>query len=423
MMTSLQACGKYHVTVTPVTPSGAEGTALEDTIETELGAPGPPVDVVVGLITKTTIEIMWNDPDINPLCVKDYAITYGAITTRVGRSAPRAEEDYDNRATISPLDACTNYSIEVVSVGEGGLSSAPVTKYAATDDTVPQPVPYIEVDPASEDSIVVHWGKDENDRCAASYIICWTDGIHPQDYCVNVSDSSSGYTITDLLPCTTYQVTVTVASSSGLDSVVVGNSTATYDVAPEPVNNLQVIESHTNELTVTFELPEVNKQCVETYDLQVTDLDQSGLMASRATDFIETFITGLEACTNYLIELRLLSPTGKASAWREVRNKTQDGIPSSPREFGLNGVTKDSISLEWFQPEINKRCASEYIITWEASDGTRGGPQNVIDPTEFKVIYTVTGLKECTDYTFSLVAKSSVGQSNPTEFTYTTLCS
>ncbi|TOF85605.1 hypothetical protein CGJ15_25845, partial [Vibrio parahaemolyticus] len=147
-----------------------------------------------------------------------------------------------------------------------------------------------------------------------------------------MSDSSSGYTITDLLPCTTYQVTVTVASSSGLDSVVVGNSTATYDVAPEPVNNLQVIESHTNELTVTFELPEVNKQCVETYDLQVTDLDQSGLMASRATDFIETFITGLEACTNYLIELRLLSPTGKASAWREVRNKTQDGIPSSPRE-------------------------------------------------------------------------------------------
>nr|XP_045609990.1 receptor-type tyrosine-protein phosphatase H-like isoform X2 [Procambarus clarkii] len=426
-LASLQACGYYHVKVTPVTPTDARGPELDDTVTTMDGTPGPPEDVVVGLVTNTTVDLKWNDPAVNPLCAVDYSITYGPVTTRASRIFSLSEETYDHHATLSPLEGCTNYSISISSVSKSDLESVAVTRYAATKETEPLPAPYIVVDPADTDAINVHWGEDENDNCAGYFIICWNDGIHAVDTCENVTDSA-GFTITDLLPCTEYAVTITVVSPGGIRSVVVGNSTSTLDVRPEPVKNLQVTEVYKSTISITFEPPETNKQCIKGYAMLVTDLNTTSVTSRtmsemRTSEPIEEFITNLEPCTNYRIMMAAVSPTGLMSPPQETYTRTTDDIPSEPQQFGLNGVTTSSISLQWYQPETNSRCASQYVLTWKDSAGTTVGNETIVDPSSFKVSYTVEGLNPCETYTFSLIAKSPAGESNAAEFSLQTLCS
>lgn len=58
-------------------------------------------------------------------------ITYGEVT----KSVMRVDGDYDHEATISPLLACTNYTIDIYAVNAAELQSPKVTMYAATAET------------------------------------------------------------------------------------------------------------------------------------------------------------------------------------------------------------------------------------------------------------------------------------------------
>nr|XP_045609991.1 tenascin-R-like [Procambarus clarkii] len=421
-LASLQACGYYHVKVTPVTPTDSRGPELDETVTTMDGTPGPPQDVVVGLITNTTVELKWNNPAVNPLCAVDYSIKYGPVISRASRISSLSEETYDHHATLSPLAGCTNYSISISSVSKSNLESVAVTRYAATKETEPLPAPYIVVDPADTDAINVHWGEDERDNCAGHFVICWNDGIHAVDTCENVTDSK-GFTITDLLPCTEYEVTITVVSPGGISSVVVGNSTSTLDVRPDPVKNLQVTDILTSEVTITFDPPEINTQCVKGYVLQVYDLNTTMTTSMRTSEPILDYITGLAACTTYRIIVSTVSPTGLLSTPQDTYATTADDIPSEPQQFGLNAVSTSSISLQWYQPDTNGLCASQYLLSWEDSAGTPVGSTTIVDPSSFKVYYTVEGLNPCETYSFLLIAKSSVGESTAAEFSFETLCS
>lgn len=131
----------------------------------------------------------------------------------------------------------------------------------------------------------------------------------------------------------------------------------------------------------------------------------------------ETF-TGLAACTQYTIQVRTVSPTGLESPVEEITNTTLDDLTSAPQELGANYITDTSITLQWFQPAVNPRCVTDYILTW-----TGLSTENVtINASTFKVVYTVEGLTPCTSYDFTLIAQSVLGPSPQTSYQETTLC-
>ncbi|XP_042237341.1 tyrosine-protein phosphatase Lar-like [Homarus americanus] len=326
-LAGLQACGEYHVTVTPVTPSDTEGPQLEQDVTTRDGVPGTPQDVKVGITTQSTIELEWNDPAINPLCVQDYSITYGEVESRRRFSYHQVEDfgdDYDHHANIGPLEPCTEYLINITSIGKKGQESVSISKQAATNDTEPLPPKYVVVDTTSEDSIEVSWAENEADRCIGFYIICWNDDQSAVETCVNVTDTSGKYTITDLLACTHYDVSITVVTPGGIHSETVRNFTNTGEAAPGHVEGLSVVEVHPTSLKVYFEEPNSNPQCVAGYDIMEIDLDHNAHTTRRLNDkYRLDTITGLEPCTDYEIKVRAFSKTGQyVSDWQVVDQKT-----------------------------------------------------------------------------------------------------
>lgn len=194
---------------------------------------------------------------------------------------------------------------------------------------------------------------------------------------------------------------------------------AYFDTAPSPVGNLQTTDISTDQLTISFDPPETHPQCVKEYDISIIDEDQKRSVKELVTPspYVENTITGLKACTNYLVKVRSVSPTGKRSTWEEVRNTTDEATPSEPQELGVNDYTQTSITVQWFGPVDNSRCVTDYELSWT---GSVSGSTVIPNTNDFKMIHTVSGLDACQDYTFTVIAKSASGDSPAATFSQTT---
>lgn len=418
-MKDLSACATYEVTVTPLTPSDLQGEPLKIDITTRDGVPGEPQNVEVGLVTPETIQLLWDDPIVNPLCLDKFLIYIGETTTRIVK--PAQGKTHDHQFTFSPLFPCANYTIDICSANAAEETSDKVIRHASTDQTNPLAPPTVTVTPDGPNSIEVNWGDNENDRCAGGFVVCWMDGVHPVEQCQEVGGGGdNSLIIHDLLPCSNYDVSVTVVSPDGtFESNVTTNSSSTPDVRPGPVVDLQVTDVSTDQLTVACQPPEVDPQCVKEVITRVINEDQKSLRAVKKTQFEET-ITGLQACTNYRVLVTTKSPSGLESEEREVSSKTLDDVPSEPQAFEVTEVTTTSITLQWFQPATNPNCAYEYILTWQ--DDTDSDTITLNDISTFKVLYTVEGLKPCTEHTFTIHAESPAGAGPNATVMYTTEC-
>ncbi|KAK3877417.1 hypothetical protein Pcinc_017858 [Petrolisthes cinctipes] len=430
-MSALQACGLYHLTITPYTKSGSAAPPLQDSIVTRDDVPGPPQDVVVGVITEDTIQLLWNNPVVNPLCVDKFVITFGethmsasyrdtSFEITMGQSGSKVE-GYDNEATLSPLAPCTNYTISIHSQNSAEMASEAVVSFAGTAETVPLAPPHVIVGPEGPDSILVIWGENEDDRCVGSFQICWNDGIHPVEMCEEVEGGGDNtFVIKDLLPCTDYQVIVNVVTPGGNYSDPTSNHTMTTDVAPSPVVDLLITDITTNQMSITFGPPETHPQCVKEFDIHIIDEDQTRRSLKELatpSPYVENTITGLKACTNYLVRVSAVTATGKRSGWEEVKNITSGAAPSEPQELGVNDYTQTSITVQWFGPADNSRCVTEYELSWE---GSATGSDTLPNNNNFKMTYTVEGLAACSDITFTLLARSDTGDSPSVTFSQTT---
>lgn len=188
---------------------------------------------------------------------------------------------------------------------------------------------------------------------------------------------------------------------------------------PSPVVDLKFTSITTNQMTITYEPPTKDAQCVKEIITRVIDESQKLRSKKSVKQVFEETFTGLQACTEYTIEVSTVSPSGLESLVERVRNTTLEDLPSAPQELGVNSVTTTSITLQWFQPAVNPGCVTEYTLSWTDSVDTQSA---TISDSNFKVVYTVANLLPCLSYEFTLVSESASGTSEATTFTQQTNC-
>lgn len=289
----------------------------------------------------------------------------------------------------------------------------------------PEPLPptSVTVTPNGPDSIEVSWGENEKDGCAGSFQVCWSDGVHPIEQCEDVEGGgNNSLTITDLVPCSNYDFIVTVVSPNGtFSSTEVTNSTSTADVRPDPVRDLRFKSIDTNQLTISYQLPEKDPQCVKEIVTRITDNNQRLHRKKAVKSAFEETFTGLASCTDYTVQVSTVSPTGLESLVEEISENTLSDLPSVPQEFTAIAFTTTSVTVQWFQPAVNPRCVTDYLLSWINPDGVVANA--TVNASTFKVVYNVDSLTPCTIYDFFLSADSLSGESSETTFQNTTLCS
>lgn len=351
--------------------------------------------------------------------------------------------------------------------------------------TEPLAPPSVIVGAHGPDSIDVIWGSNPDERCSGSITICWHDNDHVE-ICENIPDGGgNNFTITDLLPCSSYDVIVSVVTPGGIIGQPAGNATHTEDVrkclfsascwfrtianhlyshfyterfpnvscwsdtnadhiysvfvlrrdfltrllllpaAPGPVKFLRMKEVTSHEMTISYEAPDTHPQCVHEYDIEIINQDDYFSKHSHVVPYMDGTFTDLEACADYLVNVRAVTRTGLFSEWRSITTTTGGDVPSVPRSFAVEGFSLTSVTLNWWQPDTNKLCVTKYRLEW--TDGTISNSTE-ISPSPgqalpFENQFIATGLVACTDYTFTVYAISDVGgTSNPATVTQKTEC-
>lgn len=176
----------------------------------------------------------------------------------------------------------------------------------------------------------------------------------------------------------------------------------------------------TNQLTISYQLPEKDPQCVKEIVTRITDNNQRLHRKKAVKAALEETFTGLASCTDYTVQVSTVSPSGMESLVEEISEKTLSDMPSAPQEFTAIDITTTSFILEWYQPAVNPSCVTDYLLSWVDHDGVSDNA--TVSASTFKVVYNVDNLTPCTIYDFVLSADSLSGESSEATFQNTTLC-
>ncbi|CAL4110199.1 unnamed protein product, partial [Meganyctiphanes norvegica] len=297
---------------------------------------------------------------------------------------------------------------------------------------VPMDISEISLSTNNHGDIVIEWNSNENDNCAYEYTLCYYDEVNPSETCITVPGGGGGgggggdgghhnFTLDQLNPCTIYDIGIGGLSPGGLQGNLTFNSTISGDRAPSEVQNLAISSVDIHQVEISYDEPKNFAQCVREYDIAITDLDGFGLkQIHHVRPTIDNIFTDLLACTNYMISVAAVSPSGLTSKSVAVTTKTGEDTPSEPRSFEVEAASCNSLDLVWYQPTDNKRCAGNYTLSWTDTDGSHA---DTVPSYGFQIKYPVMGLQGNTSFDFTLVAVSPSGvNSASTTLTAATEC-
>ncbi|XP_064098435.1 von Willebrand factor A domain-containing protein 7-like [Macrobrachium nipponense] len=421
---NVEACAKYEVEITPIDLEGTLGKkSLTIDINTKEGVPGKPVDLQVEIETYESALLTWWDPVDHALCVDTYIVTTEIISGASSQEVSR-ETYYRSAANAGitpqqhffqekPLRGCTNYTFKVYPRGFSGTMGPYAREDRETLETDPVPVEFVNLAEVTTTTIDAAWGSV--DICLDHYKVCHYNDYDETEVCVDLTDTQT--TLSDLLECLVYHVSVSSVTPSGVVSEKKRADAKTVDVAPSAPQNLTIGQVTPHSIAIRYDDPSENPQCAAHIGLDIAKANGEHQQPVSSTSLVKGHVKEhtfdkLDACTKYVIKIMASSPDGLASGWDSVEATTDMEVSGPAQNFRVDGKTTTSINLKWFEPEVNGRCVRKYSLSWEGGSKTIE-PATPEETLPHEVEQLVDGLTSCTEYTFELTPSTATDLDGP----------
>ncbi|XP_063870584.1 uncharacterized protein LOC135105875 isoform X2 [Scylla paramamosain] len=418
VLEGLEPCAIYHINITSISVTGqlSEDSLLFDT-NTDDAAPGAPRNLRVNNQTEYMVSLAWDNPLDRASCVDKWRISYLKQEVKYQEVKLVA----DNYATVSDLEACSEYTFFVSAVSPRGIQGGTKSTQAIMEEIEPTAVTSVKATALNSSSVEVVWVPAVKEECVHHYLVCITHLISLVQECHNKTDLQQ--TFTGLEACVDYEVTVTPVSPMGALGSLTYDLARTVDFRPSPPTSLQVTDITSNTALVTFGPPLEHPLCVVEYDIEVQEMEsmKSSKMLSPSV-YLHQTLSGLNACTDHEIRVSAVTPSGLVSDKSTVNFTTSEDTPSAPRALTHITVAVNQIELHWFAPLTNRLCVDMYKVSW--TSGSDSGNMDYTPsghPPEVKM--TVSGLESCSSYTFTVVPVTPLGDKGPSvTYTVSTSC-
>ncbi|XP_045102438.1 uncharacterized protein LOC123498935 isoform X2 [Portunus trituberculatus] len=418
VLDGLEPCAIYHINITSVSVSGqlSEDSLLFDT-NTDDAAPGAPRNLRVNNQTEYMVSLAWDNPRDRASCVDKWRISYLKHEVKYQEVKLVA----DNFATVSDLEACSEYTFFVSAVSPGGFQGGTKTTKAMMEEIEPTAVTSVKATALNASSVEVVWVPAIKEECVHHYLVCVTHLTSLVQECHNDTDLQR--TFTGLEACVDYEVTVTPVSPSSVLGSLTYDIARTVDFRPSPPTSLQVTDITSSTAHITFSPPLEHPLCVVEYDFEVQEMKSiKSIKVISPSVYLQETLSGLNACTDHEVRISAVTPSGLESEKANVNFTTSEDTPSAPRALTHITVTVDQIELHWFAPLTNRLCVDMYKVSWTSgsdSGNTDYTPSGY--PPEVKM--TVSGLETCTSYTFTVVPVTPLGdEGSSVTYTVSTSC-
>ncbi|XP_069945688.1 receptor-type tyrosine-protein phosphatase H isoform X4 [Cherax quadricarinatus] len=328
-ITGLVSCTNYTVTLQPWTETDEVGDKQQSTILTMTHASDPPqmltADEVEDQSDKLTVN--WTTPEApGPLCpVTNYSVTWDNTNTQVLVDSAITS---DTHFTISNLEAYTNYNVCVVAINS--LYSEPNCTVSQTDQDKPGVPGNLTVDCIGARSLSITWSyPDEPRGIITNYIVTWNTTDEDNVTEAIVEANITEYTVKDLEPCTTYNITLRAATCKGYGDQEV-NVTTTDAETPGRPENFQKTSSSAKSLTVSWKEPiELNGELT---GYLLTWGDDSVNLPADATNYT---MSKLHRKTNYNITLQASTLAGCWGEMAQIQEPTENGVSAGAVVGGI----------------------------------------------------------------------------------------
>ncbi|XP_069161950.1 netrin receptor unc-40 [Procambarus clarkii] len=398
-ITGLVSCTKYTVTVQPGDKETDVGEPLTASTTTITYDPYAVTTVTVATVVdqSSRLAVGWTKAEGAGNCPVTYRVTWTPASVGGSRQDTTSALSY----TITGLAASTTYTVCVAATTDGGSYTNDRCRNGTTD---------VNSDPglklsAGTSSIDAYW---EEVSGASYYSISWS----PNNGTNTVDGGSSNpyiYTITGLMSCTYYTVTVQPGNKGTYVGGPLTSSITTLAPDPFPVTGVMVdtVPNTPSQLSVSWseaEIPDGGK-CAITYKItwKVTSGGQSQKEAT--TSSLSYTIKDLNAYTSYHV---CVAATTNRTYTDDKCNigMTDEDTPGPPSNTKIESHTGESLLVVWSSPEEPRGIITSYRVAWSPPDSGNGTKVTVNSNVTW---YNITSLKTCVNYTVTVTAATSKG--------------
>ena len=165
-----------------------------------------------------------------------------------------------------------------------------------------------------------------------------------------------------------------------------------------------------SEIRVNWDAPTSPGTPITFYRVRYNDGSGNTLTPQLPADQTQYTLTGLDASTEYSIQVRAWNAEGRSPSWSTPALATTDApastVPHTPAAPTLAAQSTSAIRAEWVAPNDGGEAIESYSIRWRIGSGAYA-TQNGLTA----LAYDIVGLFADTEYSVSVRAVNSVGSS------------
>ncbi|XP_061463690.1 fibronectin isoform X3 [Rhineura floridana] len=312
-----------------------------------------------------------------------------------------------NSVSISNLLPGRNYIVKVYEVSEEGEHDLILS---TTQTTAPDAPPEHVVQKVDDTSIIVSWSRPE--APITGYRIVYTPSMEGSSTELNLPESATSVTLSDLLPGVQYNISIYAVEENQESTPIFIQKTTTGVLQageiPSP-KDLQFVEVTDVKITIMWKPPD---SAVTGYRVEVIPVNRPGEHGQRlpVTKYSFAEVTELLPGTTYLFKIYALGQGTESEPLTGEQITRLDG----PTNLRLVNETDSTVLVTWRPPRAR---ITGYLLTVGLTTG---------EPKQYTVVpsstrYLVRNLQPGSEYTVSLVAVKDNQQSNPETGIFTTL--
>ncbi|XP_039349752.1 fibronectin isoform X5 [Mauremys reevesii] len=300
------------------------------------------------------------------------------------------------------------YIVNVYQISEEGEQNLILS---TSQTTAPDAPPKHNVDKVDDTSIVVSWSRPQ--APITGYRIVYTPSEEGGSTELNLPDTATSVTLSDLLPGVQYNITIYAVEENQESAPVFIQQETTgipsKDDVPSP-KELQFVEVTDVKITIIWTPP---SSTVSGYRVEVTPVNRPGVHGQKLPTTRNYFaeVTDLLPGTTYLFKVFAVLQ-GRESKPLTGEQTTKLDAPTNLR---FDNLTESAVLVAWTPP---RAPITGYQLT---AGPTRGGQQKEykVEPSVTK--YALRNLQPGSEYTVYLVAVKGNQQSSRETAVFTTL--
>lgn len=363
--------------------------------------PGAPRNITVAAFD-TKVRVSWTAPvDNGGAAVTGYTVTSDP-------EGKKCETTGALTCDVMDLTNGTGYTFTVKATNSAGKSAASAQSVLAIPQPVPSPPSGVTATRGQSREVVITWlaSSSSNSSPVTRYTV--TSSPENKTCTWRTGDGLLRCTIAGLTNGTPYTFSVTATNASGTSPATVSESVTPATLPGTPTIHPDA-EPHDTFATVYWDAPSDDGGDA-IYQYVVTAMPGEQTCVALATER-SCSVIDLTNDTTYSFTVRAVNTVGSSPATTTLVEATPQPTPLAPTN--VVAIPHDgSAAISWDAADVLTGPAiTAYLVTSASEDDTT--PHSCPPTTELTCI--VTGLENGDAYTFTVIARSIIGDSAPSD--------